>query len=214
MNQERMRLTGLAGISAGVLIVAGAYIGELVHEYFFFLLVPAMLLILVALMGIQSRQRERTGLLARIGFVLAMVGFGLSAALISVFGTMETIFGVDLEASQGLWVTISEIAFVVAFISMLSGILIYGIATARANVLPRIAAILFVLGLPLAFVIDIATGSFFDETLTPFGLLIGFPIFALGIGWLGYALWGETVPSREAEAEEAAAPVAGGGQMT
>jgi hypothetical protein len=215
MSRKRMSLAGLAGIVAGALIVIGATLGELVSEYFWFLLAPAMLLIVFALVGFQSRQREQAGRLGKAGYVMGVIGFAVLGVLFLVLGSLESIFGVDLEASEGLGVTVTEIVIIAAFFSLILGTLLYGIATLRANVFPRIAAVLLLASLPVALVIDIATGAFTDEALTPWGVYIGFPLFGLGVAWLGYALWMETrapvaVAREEPGPEEAEAPAPGG----
>jgi hypothetical protein len=209
MTRERVRLAGLAGIAAAVLIVLAALLGEFVNDHFFALFVAAMILMAVGLIGFQARQRQRAGRLGRIGMPLITIPLVMLAVLFGALWIAEGIFGADVEAWEGIGATMADVTVIVGFFTLLAGIVLFGIATIRANVLPRVAAILFLAGIPVALVIDIATGAFDDETLTPYGLFIGFPILAIGLAWMGYALWTETGVGEEIEGEEAGAPVTG-----
>lgn len=69
----------------------------------------------------------------------------------------------------------------------LVGIAAFGIATARANVLPRWAAVLFALGLPfgtaISFALELCCSVVFVSAWSGLG------IFGLGLIRLGHALW-------------------------
>jgi len=170
---------------AGPLLIAAVFLSELVHDQFFYLVGLVMLLLLVALPALHARQAGRSGRLGLVGFVLAMIGAAILTALFAVVGVAESLFGFDPDEAEFLFLIL-----VVGFFAFLIGIVLFGIDTARAGVLPRWSGVLVALGLPLALVLDIITGAFFDgEEATPWGIYIGFPIFAIGLIWSGYALW-------------------------
>jgi hypothetical protein len=210
MTRERVRLAGLAGIAAAVLIVLAALLGEFVNDHFFALFVAAMILMAVGLIGFQARQRQRAGRLGRIGMPLIAIPLVMLAVLFGSLWIAEGIFGADVEAWEGIGATMADITVIVGFFTLLAGIVLFGIATIRANVLPRLAAILFVAGIPVALVIDISTGALGDEALTPYGAYIGFTMLAVGLAWMGYALWNEMRAPKEIEAGDAEVPVTGG----
>jgi hypothetical protein len=163
---------------AGPLLIAAVFLSELVHDQFFYLVGLVMLLLLVALPALHARQAGRSGRLGLVGFVLAMIGAAILTVLFTVVGVAEGLFGFDPDEAEFLFLIL-----VVGFFAFLIGIVLFGIDTARAGVLVA-------LGLPLALVLDIITGAFFDgEEATPWGIYIGFPIFASGLIWSGYALW-------------------------
>ncbi len=98
----------------------------------------------------------------------------------------ENFFGFDPDASD-----VVGLVLFVAFIAFMVGIVLFGIATARAGVFPRGAALLLTLGLLGGLVIDLLTGAFFDEDATQWGYFVGLTVFAVGLIWLGYTLRSE-----------------------
>ncbi len=179
------RWGGLAAILSGALTIALVALSEVIPEGFFYLYILVLLLLVVALLGLHTQQSGRSGLLGRIGFVVALISTGGLAALFVVVGVVETLFGFDPDEGPG---ALGLLLFVL-FLALIVGITLFGIATIRAGVLPRIAAVLFAFGLPVGFVLDLLTGAFFEEEATPWGFYIGPPAFAVGLIWLGYALW-------------------------
>jgi hypothetical protein len=180
-------------MAAGPVLIAAAFLSELVHDQLFYLVGLAMLLLLLALPALHARQAGRSGRLGLAGFVVAMIGAAILTVLFAAVGVAELLLGFDPDEADFLFPIL-----VVGFFAFLIGIVLFGIDTARVGVLPRWAGVLFALGLPLALVIDIITGAFFDgEETTPWGIYIGFPIFAIGLIWLGYALWSRRETSSE-----------------
>ena len=183
-SSDLIRWGGIAAMVAGTLVIVLVLLSEVLPEGFFFVFILVFLLLVVALLGLHTRQAGRSGLLGRIGFLLALIGAGALVVLFAVVGVAEAFFGFspDESAAVGMLLFVLFIAFVV-------GIVLLGIATFRAGVLPRGAAVLFALGLPAGLVIDLLTGAFFEDEATPWGFYIGPPAFAIGLLWLGYALW-------------------------
>jgi hypothetical protein len=180
MSSALMRWSGMAAILAGALLIVSMLLTELVAEGFIYLFA------LVALPGLHARQDGRSGLLGLIGFVAALIGAVTFFVLFAVVFVAETFFGFDPDASA----VVGAVLFV-AFIAFLVGIVLFGIATARAGVFPRGAALLLALGLLGGLVIDLLTGAFFDEDATQWGYFVGLTVFAVGLIWLGYTLRSE-----------------------
>ncbi len=118
---------------------------------------------------------------------MALIGVALLGVLFAVVGVAKTFFGFDPDESAFLGLLLA-----VGFFAFLVGIILFSIATTKADVLSRGADLLLTLGLPLALAIDILTGAFFGEgEQAGWGMYIGFTIFGVGLIWLGYALWSE-----------------------
>ena len=186
MLADLMRWSGMAAILAGVLLIVSMLLTELVAEGFFYLFALVFLLLAVALPGLHARQAGRSGLLGRIGFVAALIGAVAFVVLLAVVGVAETFFGFDPDASD-----VVGLVLFVAFIAFMVGIVLFGIATARAGVFPPAAGLLLALGLLGGLVIDLLTGAFFDEDATSWGYFIALTAFAVGLIWLGYTLRSE-----------------------
>jgi len=136
-----------------------------------FVLSAAYLGVLGGLVGLRARQVDSYGSLGEAGFLLAFIG----AALLCVAHGASTIFGgpgalgwlLD-EPGYGLMVTINL---------LLAGLVVLGIATLRARVLPRWC------GLALIGVVVVSV----------FGAIVstGAAYVVVGLLWmaLGYALW-------------------------
>ncbi len=187
MASNLVRWGGLAAILSGALAIAFIVLSEVAPEGFFYLVILVFLPLVVALLGLHARQASRSGLFGRIGFVVALIGTGGLAVLFVVVGVAETLFGFDPDEGPA---ALGLLLFVL-FLTFILGIALFGIATIRAGVLPRIAAVLFAFGLPVGLVTDLLSGAFFSEEATPWGFYIGPPAFAVGLIWLGYALWSE-----------------------
>lgn len=184
MSANLMRWGGPAAMMAGVLVIPIIWLSLLV-ESFFYLMIPVMLLLVVALAGLHARQDARSGRLERVGFVIAVLGAGAVAVLAAFVGVAVALFGLDAENSA-----LGPIAFF-AFIVFMIGILLFGIGTARVGVLPRLAGGLIAVAFPVGLAIDLIAGSFSSGEATAWGFSIGFTVFGIGLIWLGYAAWAE-----------------------
>lgn len=142
---------------------------------------------LLGISGIYARQVEEAGWLGLVGFLTFFVGL----ALLTSVGFLEAIVMPLLasEAPQSIAVFfpgeglgVLDTVRLPAGLVWIVGGLLFGISIIRAGILPRWAAILFVIGtasLLLAAVLPEAVGRF-----------ISLPA-AVGLAWLGYALWSE-----------------------
>ena len=191
-SSNLMRWSGMATLVGGVLLAvfdvaesviiggqpesAVAGTGALIIVRIAFL-VPVALMIL-GLVGLYVRQAEQAGTLGLIAFVVAFSGtvlvFGLqwSAAFIGSWLAGAAPELLDTEPAGLL-----AAGFMISFLLLALGWLLFGLASLRARVFPRGAALLLVVGAVLSFVLLMleAPGS---------GV-----VFGVALAWLGYALW-------------------------
>lgn len=191
-----IRWAGLSAVVAGVLTVAT----QVVHPaddpssvatsswaIAHYLILGSSVFLLLGISGLYARQVKEAGLLGFVGFLMLFVGL----ALISGVGLVEAIVMPLLATeapqligdfmpgeSQGAYTSV----FLLAGLLYLLGSLLFGIAILRAGILPRWAAILFIVGIVSA-VLAIPLPAVVGKIS---GVALG-----LGVAWLGYALWSE-----------------------
>ena len=199
-----VRWGGLAALAAGTLYVLGALTTALDYPpaYLFTRLhlgavwgVPMQLLTLGGLVALHARQAGSRGYgrLGTAGLLLALIGSLLAAALGPLVfssvpdGASPSLVGMAVTAAVGV---VAEL-----------GILLLGVATLRAAVLPPPWR-----ALPLAIFLLEVPFSYLGALLFPEGIGVLILIYAqallLGLAWalLGYALWsgmGESVGRRK-----------------
>ncbi len=125
-----------------------------------------VLLLLVALVGLYASQAEAAGTLGLVGFLAALVGTGLLAgmmwamAFVVPSAAIEAPAFLDAEEVAGPL----DMGFMLSGIAVAVGWALFGLATFKARVFPRKAAIVLIIGalltvLPLpatTLVIDVA----------------------------------------------------------
>jgi hypothetical protein len=144
----------------------------------------AAMLLLGGLVGLYVHQSEAAGTLGFVGFLLAFFGtamvVGLGWAQLFVAPNVAEVAPQSLDAS--IWP--SGLSLAVTIVPWVLGLLLFGLATLRARVYPRAAAMVLMVGavillLPLPL-INVVTG--------------------IGVAWLGFVLFtGKTAaeqPSR------------------
>jgi hypothetical protein len=150
----------------------------------------ALALITLGLVGLYACQAQRAGTLGLIAFVIAFAG------MLMVFGLSwgEPFLG-PLVAEQAPGLLSMEPSGTLAVGSILSialfalGWLLFGLASLRARVLPRGAAVLVIVGSLLSFI------------LTSLDLPLWSVVLGAALVWMGYALWsGTSEPALVAEA--------------
>jgi hypothetical protein len=142
-----------------------------------------VLLLVFGFLGLHLHQQHAAGV------------FGQIAALVALFGNV-TLFGAALTEVTVLPYLPKELAdgppfppllatFIVSFVAYVAGLLLFGIATWRAKVLPRRAAALLVIGVLLA----LASKSFVPHVMAVIGV---------ALVWLGTATLAQarTVPAQ------------------
>lgn len=191
MTVDRLlRFSGLIGIAAAALTIASQLLGLYAVDprdvagtitsapAFAFNLTKlgAVLLLLVALVGVYARQALRAGVFGVISFVAAMIGTSLVVGDFWYEGLVVPWLAtaapqVLLEAATGrvaAFATVSLGSFV-TFALFAFGWVLFGIATAIAGVFPRVVGVFVAVGGAVGF-------------------LGGFPPYqiplAVGVGWL------------------------------
>lgn len=150
----------------------------------------AAVLAILGLVGLYARHAEQAGSLGLIAFVVAVTGTVLaagtdwSAAFLGPWlAQIVSPEVLDAEPTGGLLV-----GFLVSFVLLALGWFLFGLASLRAGVLPRGAAVLLIVGAVLAMVMGF--------------LEIPFEVVVLGLAmaWMGYVLWsGSGQPAMTAE---------------
>jgi hypothetical protein len=187
-----IRWGGLAALAAGALYVLGSLSSALDYPpaYIFTRLhldavwsVPVQVLTLGGLVGLHARQAVGSGYdrLGTTGFLLAFFG----SLLVVGLGPL-VVTGVPDAASPSL---VSRVVAGVLAVAAESGMLLLGVATLRAAVLPwpwrALPLVIFLLHIPFSFL-----GPLLPEGIGVLVLIYAQPML-VGIGWtlLGYALW-------------------------
>jgi hypothetical protein len=150
---------------------------------------------LFGITGLYARHVEQTGWLGLIGYVLLTIFYavvmcftfteplilplltGVAPEFVeSVLGMISGTGGpMDLGPLPTIWSLIS--------VAYLLGLLLFGIAIFRANILPRLAAGLLAISGPLAILmVTLLPHQFERYAAIPMGV---------ALAWLGYALWAE-----------------------
>jgi hypothetical protein len=142
------------------------------------LVLGAHALLVFALVALWAVQAERSGSLGALGMVLSVLGTTLNCA--AVLAEIAGASGADVEAvvAEGLPGTIT----LLGGLAFLIGLILFGVATMRAGVLPRWTGPLLILG-DVVFAVGTFAGSaaLIVEVL---GALITCAAFV----WLGLAL--------------------------
>jgi len=152
--------------------------GQLFH-------IVGALLAVFGYIGLYLRQREATGWFGLIAFVVAVIGalFFFADGMIALitFPVLATHAPALTEASGPMF-TGRVLGFYILFAATnMIGIVLLGIVTLRARIMPHIPTILFIVG-----------GVLFNlppnPALHPI-LIAGGVLWGAGAAWLGYSLW-------------------------
>jgi hypothetical protein len=158
----------LGGIAYVVNVLLGLLVSEtttsVVHLLADSFAVVPVLLTLVGMVGFHTLQKANYGGIGRGGFYTVVVGL-----LAQVLGTITHLLS-GSEAPEWL-------VFPVGIGLMIVGLVLYGVATLQARVLPRWCGMAFIVVPPLVIVLEIS--------------LEGYGEILFGLLWLalGYVLW-------------------------
>jgi len=179
---------GLAAILGGLLIVVAAIVGWLFVDfenfagaaatgtYIFFALLSLLgaILVLGGLVGLYARQSEQAGSLALFSFLVTFFGMALvvGASWEATFTepALAQVAPELLAQDPPAWL---DFGFTLTYGLASVGWLLFGVATLRARIYPRAAAILLIVGAVISFV------------PVPFTEVI----LAVAIAWLGFELF-------------------------
>lgn len=192
-----IRFSGLISLLGGLLYVLATFlhpIGEDLAAVNSPNWVPAHLvfwisstLILLGLVGLYARQAGKTGWPGLISFVLSFIGMALVGALLLMVTTLIPLIAAEAPDLFEQAMTPPTLALAVIFLGYGLGFILFGVVTMRAGVLPRWSGLLLIIGVALSM----AEGSPIDKTTLHVLVSIGRFMFALGLAWMGYALWSE-----------------------
>jgi hypothetical protein len=188
-----IRLSGLAAVVAGVVLIVvelmelfavdiehlRAASDTVAFAFWAGLSLLTFLLLPLGLIGIYAHQLEAAGFLGLAGFLVAFLGTVLSA------GAAWTIFFIAPKVAP-LVPTFVEIPwFELSFLLFALGWLLFGVATLRARVFPRAAAVLLIIGAVLIAV-----------PLPARALVLG-----VALAWLGFVLFAGGGAARPSQPE-------------
>lgn len=150
--------------------------------------------LLLGIAGLYARQVEETGLLGLLGFLLlslwALITATFTFAEVSILPLLATeaptlaegFIGVfSSSAGETNFGVLANVWTLTGPLYILGGLL-FGIATFRAGILPRWAAVLLAVGTVLAPVAALLPHEHEPKIAVPVGV---------ALAWLGYALWSE-----------------------
>ena len=174
-----MIAAGLIIVSQGVHLALGLAMGaqsadSVLHSVKYGLALLAMFALLLALTGLYLRQAGAAGKLGLIGYLLASLGTTLVAGdwWFESF-IMPQLAAVAPQVMTGAITGSMVVGAVATFGLFAVGWTVFGIATFRANVYPRAAAVLLIIG-GLVGILALST---------PYQVPL-----AIAIGWIGYSL--------------------------
>ena len=202
-SAKLIRWSGLAAMLGGAMWMASwilvsfteegtrAVLGLSERGWRTLLLNPAMLFFVAGLVGFHRKQRERSGRLGKMGFVV-----GLLAVVMMLLGNVAEfwVFELFYGTQQPGWAMMG-----VGFMMLPIALLLFGLATVKARVFSgwrRAVPLVFGLTLVLLILVGIAvvlvSGSGTQEGL------LGPMLLTFAAGWvvLGYALWSEQTEAR------------------
>ncbi|MCH8948491.1 MAG: hypothetical protein IH789_12855 [Acidobacteria bacterium] len=196
-----IRWAGLSLVVTGVLLVVGPIIhpeddptslATSLWAIAHYLALGSLVFGVLGTFGLYARQVEEAGLLGLVGFLMLFVALALftglaffEAFILPVLATEAPQFVGGLFAGEISLGVLETVILVAGLVEIIGGLL-FGIAIIRAGILPRWAAILFIIG--------ILPGRFGPEVVAR----ISSVVLGIGLAWLGYALWSE----RREEASE------------
>ncbi len=190
-SSNLIRLSGLAAIAAGALLVVGDLLSLATESenrseaattapfvFTFLLLLIGTVLLQVGLVGLYIRQSEASGILGLVGFAAAFLGSALvlGAAWTELFVAPFLANTAPAVLDAGPTGTLA-VGFVLTFALGALGWLLFGIAALRAGVYPRAAAIALMVGAVISFLPIPASGIVLDVVVA----WLGFTLFT-GLG--------------------------------
>lgn len=182
------RWAGIVGIVAGILNILVEVLPENLAGPLNLLVVTLALWVLTAL---YLRQRQASGTLGFIGYIINTFGLALVVGL--VFAQVFVLSALDAAFVEELFAGSTGLAALVSLVIFTLGVVLFGIANIRANVFPKWAAALYIVG-------------FLPAVASPFipGIVvsIGEVVASIGLIWLSYALFASTGETEQSRVEQ------------
>lgn len=193
-----IRWSGLALALSGVpLVVVAVFHPNIFHTGFtaasatgswvvlHLLAAAAMVLTLFGVVGLYARQAGRLGGLGLYGLLLAVPGIVVVACVVYLEAIAMPVLAAQAPALLALDGPLLGSVLLRATAALAAGypvgLILLGIATWRAGILPAGAAITFTVGT--------ASFSVFEGLFVPVLGIASTVLFAAGCGWLGHAIW-------------------------
>jgi len=211
-SSNLFRWSGLAFLLAGILLPATWYmrfaegdssnpatVTSALYVTEHTLAIIGVILTLLGLVGIYGRQIRETGRTGLLGFLALFSGHVLIGGLLFFEGYAVPAIAAttpSLHESTLYSVPALLVASIVLSIFNLLGFIVFGVALMRASILPRLAALLFIIG-----------GILYSPGPTQLPWIvftIGTTVVGIAQIWLGYALWSgqrepATIVAKEAQ---------------
>jgi hypothetical protein len=168
------RWSGITGIVAGAFNVLVELLPAAIGQPLDLL---ANILGLWVLTALYLRQREASGVPGFLGY--ALQSFGLAVVIGFLFTESFVLSGMDTAQRAAVLAGPAGLATVIALAIVTLGAILFGIATLRADVFPKWAALLLMIGFVTAPI-----GAAFPIVMTP-----GELILSIGLFGLSYALF-------------------------
>lgn len=121
--------------------------------------IPAALFLITGMNGIHGAQKARSGAIGRAAYLTTIVGLVLFAVVVS-----------------SVWV--------VGWLILHVGAVLFGLAVLRAGVLSRGAGFLLLIGVPLGFVGGVVVQRVFFGDTSGWGVFLGTAVMTVGFAWL------------------------------
>jgi hypothetical protein len=149
---------------------------------------------LFGIAGLYARQVEQTGWLGLAGYLLLTIFYAVQMCYAFAEPTIlpllapvaptfvESVMGMASKAGGSMNLGAFAVIFNILPVLYLLGLLLFGIATFRAHILPRWAAVLLASSGPLAIIMSQLPHQIARFAAVPMGI---------ALAWLGYALWSE-----------------------
>lgn len=176
------RWSGVIGIAAGVLNSIVELLPERIGQPLDLLVNTLGLWVLAAL---YLRQREESGVLGLIAY--ALQSFGMALMIGFLFTQAFVLAGFDAAQRTAVLAGPTGLATVIALAIVTMGAVLFGIATLRAGVFPKWAALLLMIGFVMAPV-----GAFVPRLIKSTGEFI----LSAGLIGLSYALVSDVARAR------------------
>jgi uncharacterized membrane protein len=173
---------GTLTMITGAMFVLGALV-SIATEWAWLAMLVGFALLVYVVPQLHRVQAPADGWPGRLGAPLTAAG----AAIVLLLGIVFLVWDAVGDPGEPAW---TGVLWMIGFFGFLVGIVLFGIGSMVANVVPRAAPLLMLLGLVAAIAIDMATGAFFEDepATTEWGFYIGVPLFGVGLAWMGWAL--------------------------
>jgi hypothetical protein len=141
------------------------------YTFVFLMYLLGAALLLLGLVGLYVSQSEEVGVLGFVGFLVAFLGTVLLAG--TVWFELFITPSLAAEAPELAEAELGLAGFILAFLSVIIGWLLFGAATLRARVYPPWAAVLLIVEVIVSF----------------FPIPLSGVVFSVAVAWMGFVLF-------------------------